>query len=169
MSARLLASAGALALVTVLSSCGFDLATDRDYTPAAGVNEQDAIVDVLGATIVSAQEGSGTFIATFSNNDQDAPATVESMTGEGLVVEEFEPIEIAPGGLLNLALEGGIPVTGEFVEGNFVAVQISFGDGRSVEMQIPVSPNCNEYAGLDESGTGGDEECELEELEPVEH
>src|ERR1700760_4438225 len=81
MSPRVLAAAGALALATVLSSCGFDYATDRVYTPGAGVNDRDADVDVLAAVVVSAQEGSGTFIASFANNDQDNPATVTSIAG----------------------------------------------------------------------------------------
>ncbi len=45
MPARLLASVGALALAATLSSCGFDYATDREYTPTAGVNDRDAQVE----------------------------------------------------------------------------------------------------------------------------
>ena len=61
--------AGMLLLaVPVTASCGMsglDAATNRDYTPAAGANDRDASVDVLGAVVVSAQKGSGTFLATF--------------------------------------------------------------------------------------------------------
>ena len=63
-----LALTGAMLAVPALTSCGFNKATDRVYTPAAGVNDQDAMVDVLGAVIVSGQDGSGTFIASFANN-----------------------------------------------------------------------------------------------------
>ncbi len=38
---------------------------------------------MLGAVVVSGQDGSGTFIASFSNNDQDEPATVVSIAGAG--------------------------------------------------------------------------------------
>jgi hypothetical protein len=48
-------AAGALLLAVPLSSCGFDKATEREYTPAAGANNRDASVDVLGAAIVSAE------------------------------------------------------------------------------------------------------------------
>ena len=79
MSARVLAAAGALALATALSSCGFDYATDRVYTPGAGPNDRDGQVDVLGAVVVSGQDGSGTLVASFANNDPDNSATVSSM------------------------------------------------------------------------------------------
>ena len=65
-----LASAGALVLATVtLSSCGFNYATDKVYTPAEGVNNRDSRVDVLNAAIVATEDGKGTFVASLSNND----------------------------------------------------------------------------------------------------
>ena len=168
-SARLLASAGALVLVTTLTSCGFDNATDRVYTPAAGVNDREGGVDVLGAVIVSAQEGSGTFIASFANNDQLEPATVDAVAGAGddaeLEVTDFEPIEIAPGALVNLATDGGIVLTGDFGPGDFVTLTVTFGDGDSVEVDIPTVTDCAEWEGLDTSAEGtdaaasGDDQC----------
>jgi hypothetical protein len=160
-SARKLALAvGAVALAApVLTSCGFDYATDRVYTPAAGVNDRDASVDVLGAVIVSAQDDSGTFIASFSNNDQGKPATVESLSGAGddssLQVDQFDPIEIDPGQLVNLATDGGIPVHGSFTTGEFVTVSITLGNGESVEMDVPSVTDCGVWEGLDISGESG--------------
>ena len=155
----------ALALGTVvlaapaLTSCGFNYATDRVYTPADGVNYRDASVDVLGADIVSAQPGSGTFIASFANNDQDDPATVESLRGAGddadVQVEEFDPIEIPAGGLVNLATEGGIPLHDDFEAGDFVTLVVTFGDGESVEMEVPTVADCEEFEGLDISAESG--------------
>ena len=58
MQPRLLATAVAvLALAVPLSSCGFDYATDRDYTPAGGANNREGDVDVLSAVVVSAAAG----------------------------------------------------------------------------------------------------------------
>src|SRR4051812_24707048 len=82
-SARLFAAAGAVALAATLSSCGFNVATDRVYTPAAGVNDRDARVDVLNAVVVSGQEGSGTLVASFANNNPTDRATVTSIEGAG--------------------------------------------------------------------------------------
>jgi hypothetical protein len=166
-SARLLAAVGAFVLATTLSSCGFGYATDRVYTPGNGVNDRDAKVDVLNAVIVSAQEGSGTFVASFANNNTTDPATVDSLAGAGddskLVVGDFDPIEIAPGALVNLATDGGIPVTGDFESGNFVDVTITFGNGESVDMQVPAVNDCGPYEGLDTSAPSGsatpDDQC----------
>jgi hypothetical protein len=176
MSARVLAAAGALALATVLSSCGFDNATDRVYTPAAGVNDRDANVDVLGAVVVSAQKGSGTFIASFANNDQEKPATVSSLAGAGkdadVQVDPFPPIQIDPGQLVNLAIDGGIVVSGpKIASGDFVTLAIGLGDGETVEMDVPIMPPCNEYAGLDHSGDGSGAiaECTVESPDTAEH
>jgi hypothetical protein len=169
MSARVLAAAGVLALATVLSSCGFDYATDRVYTPGAGVNDRDASVDVLAAVVVSAEEGSGTFIASFANNDQEDSATVTSVAGAGessdVQVDSFQPIQIAPGQLVNLATDdAGIVISGDSIEaGDFVTLEIGFGDGDSVQLDVPILPPCHEYEGLDKStDSSGADECTVE-------
>jgi hypothetical protein len=164
---RLLAVGGALALATVLSSCGFNYATDQVYTPAAGVNDRSSDVDVLGAAVVSGQDGSGTFIASFANNEELEAQSVDSITGAGetadVVVDEFEPIEIPGGQLVNLATEGGVVVTGDFGPGGFVTLAIGFGNGQSVEMDIPVVAPCDEFEGLDASSDGSETfQCEIE-------
>ena len=55
LSRRKLAIAiGALVLaVPGLSACGFNYATDREYTPGNGTNDQHGVVDVLNAVIVA--------------------------------------------------------------------------------------------------------------------
>jgi hypothetical protein len=165
-SARLLAAAGALLLAApVLTSCGFDYATDRDYTPGAGTNDRDALVDVLAAVVVSGQEGSGTFIASFANNVEDKEATVTGITGtvtqhgedgkdatSDLTVDSFSPITIPAGGLVNLADDGGVAITGDFQAGDFLDLTITFGDGSSVTQEVPTYTSCGDYEGLDTSG-----------------
>ena len=155
-SSRLLAATGALLLAASLSSCGFGYATDRVYTPANGANERDAGVDVLNAVIVSGQEGSGTFIASFANNSQSAEAGVDEFAGAGddasLQATGFKQITIAPGQLVNLADDGGIAVTGDLAAGDFVTVTMTFGDGQSVEMDVPTVTACGVYEGMDASG-----------------
>ncbi len=151
-----LALTGAMLAVPALTSCGFNKATDRVYTPAAGVNDQDAMVDVLGAVIVSGQDDSGTFIASFANNLPDEEVTVESLAGASgttIQVESFEPIALPPGGFVNLADEGGIPVTGSFSAGDFVPVTVSFSNGERATMKVPVVANEGDYEGLDGSAS----------------
>jgi hypothetical protein len=155
---------GALLLAAPLSSCGFDNATERVYTPAAGTNNRDATVDVLGAVIVSAEEGSGTFVATFVNNDQEEDGVVEAITPEDEAIQfDFSPVTVPPGGMVNLAAEGeeGVPVEGEISAGGVVPVTVQVSGGEVLEMTVPVVPNCNEFAGID--GTVGD--CEVAEPE----
>ena len=176
--ARLLAVGGAFALTTVLSSCGFNYATDKIYTPAAGANDRAASVDVLGAVVVSGQEGAGTFIASFADNlaeNEDLePKTVESIAGAGddaeLEFDAFEPIEIPPGELVNLESDG-IVVRGELGPGDFVTLTIGFGNGESVEVDVPVVPPCDEFEGLDTAAEGSGEtfDCEVEAPTGSEH
>jgi hypothetical protein len=152
-----------------LTSCGFDYATDRIYTPAAGVNNRDSTVDVLGAVIVSSEDNSGTFIASFANNSPTEPATVESLEGVDqaqLSADDFSTIEVPAGGLVNLAEEEGVPVSGEFSAGEFVPVTIEFGSGDPIEMDVPVVTNCGDFEGLD--GPSSPEQCEAE-TPPAEH
>jgi hypothetical protein len=147
-----------LALALALSSCGFNFATDRIYTQANGANQRDATVDVLGAVIVAAQPDSGTFIATFVNGSDTKAASVESIIGsdqeQGVTAPDFKTIKVDPSGLVNLATDGGPKVTGTFDIGSYVPMTIRFGDGTEVSLNVPVVPNCEEWAGLD--GTGGD-------------
>ncbi len=156
MQLRPLATATAvLALAVPLSSCGFDYATDREYSPAGGANNREGEVDVLSAVVVSAAEGSGTFVASLSNN-QDEEQTFTGVSGdEGAAVTaaEFEPIAIAPGGLVNLAEPpADILLTGEFEAGDFVPLSVDFGNGERIMLNVPVVANDFGYwEGMDAS------------------
>ena len=157
-SLRLMAGALVLA-VPLLGSCGFDKATDRVYTPAAGVDNRDGDVDVLSAVIVSAQPGSGTFIASLSNNDATQEFTLTSVKGSG----DWSDLTLAPAdlsikipgrGFVNLADEDPITVTGDLTPGQVADVSLSFDSGDSVAMSVPVVYACNYYEGYDVSATG---------------
>jgi hypothetical protein len=105
---------------------------------------------------VSGQEGSGTFIASFANNVPDEEVSVESLAGAGgttIQVESFEPIAVPAGGFVNLADEGGIPVTGSFSAGDFVPVTVSFSNGERATMKVPVVADEGDYEGLDGSAS----------------
>ena len=82
MQLRPLATAAAvLALAAPLTSCGFDYATDREYDVTSAAASREGVVDVLNAVVVSGAEGSGTFIASFVNNDSDDEHTLTSVAG----------------------------------------------------------------------------------------
>lgn len=164
-------AASALALTTTLSSCGFDNATDRVYTPAAGPLNRDATVDVLSAVIVSKAPGAGTFIAGLANNSGSEAITFEALrpvNDTSITFEDLEPREIAPLGFENLSEQGnGVGVTGDFTAGDFVSVQLAFDNGESVEMDIPVVTDCDEFEGFDSSEGGEGEEFDCEPIPPV--
>ena len=156
---------GAILLAAPLSSCGFDPATNRINTIAAGTSDRDESVDVLGAVVVSSEPGSGTFIASFVNNSTTEPASVDAMDSDGDVSVQAAdfPIEIDPGSIVNLALDDqGVPVEGEFEAGDVVPLNVQIGGGDTIELDVPVVPNCREWEGLD--GPVGTD-CEV--AEPV--
>ena len=157
MQPRSIATAAAvLALAAPLSSCGFDYATDREYAVTSAAENREGVVDVVSAVVVSGTEGSGTFVATFSNNDTEDEQTVTGVSGdEGAEVTaaEFEPITIPPGGLVNLADPAAdIVVTGDFEAGNVVPLTIDFGSGERVSLNVPVvSDSTGYWEGMDAS------------------
>ncbi|HYH35706.1 MAG TPA: hypothetical protein VD814_11190 [Nocardioides sp.] len=156
---------GTLVLTAPLAACGFDPATNRVNNIVPGTNDRDSSVDVLGAVIVSAEEGSGTFVASFANNDLDEEATVSGLTaqeGEDAQVADFTPIELAPNELVNLAQDDqGVEVQGDFGPGDRVRLAVELGGGEVIDIDVPVMPNCDEFEGID--GAGGD--CEVAEPE----
>lgn len=157
MQQRLLATAvTVLALAAPLSSCGFDYATDRVNAVSNGATNRDGDVDVLSAVVVSAAQGSGTFVASFSNNDPDAEQTftaVAGADGQEITSADFDPVTIKPGGLVNLAdPAAGIVLSGDFTAGDNVPLTVDFGNGERVSLNVPVvSDETGYWEGLDAS------------------
>lgn len=151
-----LATATLALAAPVLTSCGFEYATDRVYTPGVGTNNRSGVVDVLAGAIVSAQPGSGTFIASLSNNSTEEAVALEQLAGTGgeanLSFTSFSPIEVSPGGFVNLVDEQPIEVTGDLEAGEFVEVALVFDNGERVTLGVPVVEEEAEYSGLDVTG-----------------
>lgn len=142
MSGTVILSLGAL------TSCGFDMATDRPYSPGQGINARDGEVDVLAAVVVAAQPNEGTLVVTLANGS-GADAALNGVSGADLEVADFEPIEVALGEAVNLADEGGVPVSGDFDAGQMLPLTLSFADGSSADLNVPVVVACDHYLGLD--------------------
>ena len=157
MRLRSLATAAAIiALAAPLTSCGFDNATEREYDVNSAGENRDGTVDVLSAVVVLGTEGSGTFVATLSNNDGTEEQSLTGLAGgEGASIEaaEFEPVTIPADGLVNLAEPpAGLVVTGDFAAGNFVPMSIDFGNGERISLNVPVVPDDSGYwEGMDAS------------------
>ena len=146
---RLTTAAVALTLPVLtagLSGCGFDAPTDQRYNPAVGVNAQDGDVDALNILIVSSSPGSGTFVGSFSNNNQDESDALAGITGAGVQAQLGDQVDIPAGGLLTVD-DGSTTVSGDRVAaGNFVRLTISFENAASVTVQAPVLAHAGPYA-----------------------
>ncbi len=142
--------AGALVLsLGALSSCGFDLATDRPYTPGQGTNDRQGQVDVLAAVVVAAQPNQGTFVVTLVNKDPEEDAALNGVSSPDIDVDEFDPIELGPREAVNLAEVGGIPLAGDFDAGQVLPLTLTYANGDTTEISVPVVTACLEYEGLD--------------------
>lgn len=174
----LVTATAAVALAFSLSACGavdrirgFDYATDRDYTPAAGTNDRSGNVDLLGAAVVSAKEGQGTLVVTLASNPNSAGSelvevagtvtTNDGTDGAPVTAEKFKPVEVVSNGLVNLAEEGGpIVLKGDFAAGSFLELTFTFSDGQSTTMPVVVVSNfTGDWAGLDVSPGAEDVEA----------
>lgn len=145
---------GVLLLAPLAASCGFDYPTDRVNELTAGATNRTKSVDVLNALVVAAGPGSGTFIATLSNNDDKESAALTSVSGEAggepLVVSGAR-VDLFPGAAANLANEEGIRVIGDFEAGQVLPMAVSFDTGEQVEVDVPVVAACGQYAELDDA------------------
>lgn len=157
---RLLAAAAVVAAAPVLASCGvnFEAQTNQVYTPAEGSNDRDGMVDVIHALVVSADDGSGTVVATLVNNDQEQPDELTGVEGAGddsdvQVTLGDADATIPPGGALKLGETGHVTVEGDAVKaGSFVRLLFTFQGGEAAELNVPVVAATGEYEGLDTSG-----------------
>lgn len=141
--ARILLLALLLGAATAISGCGFNMGTEREYSPGVGTNFLDGTVDVLGAVIVSTTStpGEGIFIASLSNgspSEEIMLTNIEAPAGEDLTATLAAPVVVAPLDLVNMADGGGVPVQGQFVPGDFVGVDVVFSNGEKASIKVPV-------------------------------
>lgn len=150
-----------LPLGAALTSCGFDYPTDRVNTIAAGVNNREADVDVLGARVLASADGHGRLIGTLvyndNDNDKDAPATLTGIQGEDGTVQvdgKLPKIEVAPNKGINLASDSVEPIllTGDFTAGDFVSLTYAFSTTEVVTLEVPVVKACGQYADIEVPG-----------------
>lgn len=141
-----------------LSSCGFDYPTDRVNTIAGGQNNRDADVDALGIRVLATAQGEGRLIGALANN-LDETAALESVTSpDGLATATFEPVQVPGRGLVNLAEDVVIPVTGDFTAGDVITLELGFSTGETVSLNVPFVKRCFQYTQIPseaaESGEG---------------
>ncbi|MEU6133725.1 hypothetical protein [Nocardioides sp. NPDC047086] len=150
----------ALALPALTACNSFDYATDRPNEISHGGSTLDGAVRINAARIVTAQEGSGVLVGTFSLDPAINPAVagkeLPSVTGittaadaeETVTPESFTPIELPTSGIINLAdpTVGGIAVTGDFKPGDIIPMTFTLSDGEEKTISVPVVAQCGPYA-----------------------
>jgi hypothetical protein len=170
LSRKLALAAGLVCVATpVLSSCGFDYATDRPNVIANGGFAQSGTgMRVLATRIVADTSNQGVFIATLALNPTANPAvayrTAPKLTGLAartdspytLTAAKFAPITVTSTGAVNMAEAGvgGIPVTGDFKAGSMVPVTLTFSDGEEISVQTPVVTQCHEFESVAPQASG---------------
>jgi hypothetical protein len=162
---RALAIAGLVAVATpLLSSCGFDYATDRPNTIANGGYHIYGDVHVLAARIVMPSEGTGTFVATITVDPQGDDTQLTSISsGDGkFTAPDFSPVDIAANGSVNLFTTGGIPLTGDFAAGDAVPVTLTFSKGEPITLDAIAVKQCYEYADVATMQVKGSKEAQAE-------
>jgi hypothetical protein len=148
-----------LPLAAALTSCGFDYPTDRVNTIAAGVNDRDGEMKVLGARVVAYADGQGRLIGAlvYSDNNATKPASLTSVTGDGVQVTVPHGIDVQPTENLNLASDTAEPVKveGDFSAGDVLELHYTFSDGEGATLDVPVVKPCRQYAEITEPDFGG--------------
>jgi hypothetical protein len=151
---RALAVAGLVAVaVPMLSSCGFNSATENPNVIANGGYHVEGDVHVMAARIVTPSQGTGTFVATISADPESDGATLTGITGDGITAARFTPIEVQSNGSVNLFTEGGIAVTGDFAAGENIPLTLTFQGGDSIDVGAVVVKQCYEYADVKTAGS----------------
>lgn len=155
---RVSATAAAAVLLLAggaLSSCGFNEPTDRINTIAAGANERDAMVDVLGVRVLSTAPGEGRLIGTLVNNES-GDASLTAVSGDG-VTADFEPIEIPGADRVTLSDPDTTPVllSGDFAAGQVIDLDFEFDTAgepatETVTIGVPVVKDCYQYTQVPE-------------------
>ncbi|CAN5644076.1 hypothetical protein BH11ACT8_BH11ACT8_23960 [soil metagenome] len=140
-------AAGVLLLAApVLSSCGFDAATNRVNTISTGVNDRDGEVDVLGAAIIAGADNVGLLVGSLANNSLDTADTLTTVGGSVATVDPaFAGLDVPAANAVSLFDQGGIAVDGAFVAGDFVSVTLGFSSGQSTTIKVNVVKPCYQY------------------------
>jgi hypothetical protein len=143
-----LAAASLVFLVPALGACGFNYQTDKVYQPSVGVNNRQGTVDVLGAVVVSGSEGTGTFVASLDNKDENKAQTLTGITGsDGVEVTLVKQVEVPPGGLVNFADMGVASVHGSSIRaGGFARLTLEFESGQSAQVNAPIVAPEDQYS-----------------------
>ncbi len=143
--AALLVTVGLLVSGT---ACGFDVQTNRPYTPAQGVNDNvgDPPVLVRNLMVLSRENGVGYLSATLTATDRDAlvsvagkPIKADYSDGKPFTVTLPDPVGLAGGALVILTDRPLITLSSpDLVVGLEAEVTLTFSTAGTLTRRVPV-------------------------------
>jgi hypothetical protein len=141
-----------VSLGATLSACGGadDFPTNRINQVAAGANNRDGDVKLLGILVLSTAPGEGRVIGSIDNDltDDSASLTGITSTDDDSFTADFSPVKIDADSTVDLTDQGGLPVTGDFKAGDIVSLEFSFDNGEKHELEVSVVKNCYQYTAV---------------------
>lgn len=181
-----------LAVVTVLLATGclsnFDAPTQEPYQPGPGISDREGDVYVINALVVSGEDGSGTLVGSFVNQQPSTDYLVEMVasdsSGGELRTSQLPSVSSDEGsgggeaprtGLtlpshraVQLPKDAQLEVSGEsVVPGRLVTLEMTFRTGEPVNVEIPVFSEDNSYVGGPIGPTTGQQTSDPTEETPA--
>ena len=138
----------ALGLMGGSAACGFDIQTNRPYTPAQGINDNvgDPPVQVRNLMVLSREDGVGYLSATITAADRDAlvsvvgkPFKADGSDGAPFTVGLRNPVGLAPGA--NVILTQGSLIalkSADLVVGLEAEVTLTFSTAGELERRVVI-------------------------------
>lgn len=138
----------ALGLSITGTACGFDVQTNRPYTPAQGVNDNigDPPVLIRNLMVLSRENGVGYLSATLTASDRDAltrvagkPIKADYADGAPFTVTQPGPVELSAGQLVILTQRPLIELrSADLVVGLEAEVTLTFSNAGELKRRLPV-------------------------------
>jgi hypothetical protein len=139
---------GLITICLVSASCGFDVQTNRPYTPADGVHVDGGAggqVQVRNLLIISAEPGEGILSATIYATRPDqlvaVNGTADALDGDGapLTATLPAPITVRPQNYVELTELPSIVVRSNALEAGLTAqLTLQFRDAGQATIRVPV-------------------------------
>jgi hypothetical protein len=130
------------------ASCGFDVQTNRPYTPAQGVNVDvgSPAVQVRNLMVLSREEGDGFLSATLTAAGRDsltavsgAPIKPDYTAGKALTVQLPAPVPLANQAVVVLTNRPLVTVQSPDLQiGGEAELKLSFSTAGDVTIRVPV-------------------------------
>lgn len=153
--ARRLGAPVAVALLFVLSACGFGAQTLQDYQPSDGVNLEvglgpngdptEETIKVRGLMVLAKPDGSAFLSASLTCLGSDRLTSItgfalkpDGSQGSELTIKQSGPIPVSDGELVQLIDQSPITVEGDLTVGLNAQLTLTFAEAGSEQVRVPI-------------------------------